>query len=370
MLDQVTNAFKQKDYRTAARLLKQLAKEDPNNPWVRLYIGRLHEATGKLDAAETAYRKLLKNTTHPKVMTQARQGLERLEAMEQEKRRQALAQATADPENTQFGILVLEPIEPEAKPTAAQTLAKIMQIDPYTARLQLPTRGWRLYRVGPIGELKFYASSLKQGSVPCFWAILAEIQSLNVFRVHYFSQVSSQEATVVCENDQGQLGSLPFQWSQVSQLVEGRLPIFEQVVDVDARGKLQRKTQTQDYAQFCDLHLPTRKTILRLCDRDYQFQQGIELSPQPKNHPTQGKSPSSLSHTTNRINWNKLRDFLNRQRPQTPVWSDFTNFAETALDYKEMLTRLPAHIDLFRRQESLWDSAFELYSGLVFLKNN
>jgi len=35
-----------------------------------------------------------------------------------------------------------------------------------------------------------------------------------------------------------------------------------------------------------------------------------------------------------------------------------------------MLTRLPAHIDLFRRQESLWDSAFELYSGLVFLKNN
>ncbi|MEQ9373051.1 MAG: tetratricopeptide repeat protein [Coleofasciculus chthonoplastes F3-SA18-01] len=370
MLDQVTDALKQKDYRTAARLLKQLAKEEPNNPWVRLYIGRLHEATGKLDAAETAYRKLLKNTTHPKVMTQARQGLERLEAMEQEKRRQALAQATADPENTQFGILVLEPIEPQAKPTAAQTLAKIMQIDPYTARLQLPTRGWRLYRVGPIGELKFYASSLKQGSVPCFWAILAEIQSLNVFRVHYFSQVSSQEATVVCENDQGQLGSLPFQWSQVSQLVEGRLPIFEQVVDVDARGKLQRKTQTQDYAQFCDLHLPTRKTILRLCDRDYQFHQGTELFPQPKNHPTQGKSPSPLSQTTNRINWNKLRDFLNRQLPQTPVWSDFTNFAETALDYKEMLTRLPAHIDLFRRQESLWDSAFELYSGLVFVKNN
>jgi hypothetical protein len=156
----------------------------------------------------------------------------------------------------------------------------------------------------------------------------------------------------------------------VSQRVEGRLPIFEQVVDLDARGKLQRKTQTQDYAQFCDLHLPTRKTILRLCDRDYQFQQGIELSPQPQNHPTPGESPSSLSQTTNRINWNKLRDFLNRQRPQTPVFSDFTNFAETALDYKEMLTRLPAHIDLFRRQESLWDSAFELYSGLVFMKNN
>lgn len=370
MLNQVTDAFKQKDYRTAARLLKQLAKEDPNNPWVRLYIGRLHEATGKLDAAETAYRKLLKNTTHPKVMTQARQGLGRLEAMEQEKRRQALAQATADPANTQFGVLVLEPIQPEAKAIAAQTLAKIMQIDPYTARLQLPTRGWRLYRVGPIGELKFYASSLQQGSVPCFSAILAEIQSLNVFSVHYFSQISSQDITVVCENDQGQPGSLSFQWSEVSQRVEGRLPIFEQVVDVDARGKLQRKTQTQDYVQFCDLHLPTRKTILRLCDRDYQFQQGIDLSPPLKSRLTERESPSSPSQTTNRINWNKLRDFLNRQLPQTPVFSDFTNFAETALDYKEMLTRLPAHIDLFRRQESLWDSAFELYSGLVFLKND
>lgn len=372
MMDQVAKAFERQDYRTAARLLKQLVKQEPGNPWVQLYIARLHEATRKLEAAETTYRKLLKNTTHPKVVSQARQGLGRLEAIEQEQRRQALAQATADSSSTQLGILVLEPISPDAKPTAAQTLARIMQLDPYTARLQLPTRGWRLYRTGPIGELKFYGSSLRQGSIPCFWATLADIQALNVFSVNYFSEGNTAKATVVCQNAQSQIGSLTFNWSEVTQIVEGRLPLFEEVVDLDVRGKLQRKTKTLDYAQFCDLHLSTRKSILRLCDHHYQFQQGITVAQEPQNGNNRGEqrpSPIPLHQATNSRNWNNLRDFLNRQLPHVSVWSDFGTFAETAMDYKEMLARLPAHLNLFRREETLWDPAFQLYSGLVFVKN-
>jgi hypothetical protein len=65
-----------------------------------------------------------------------------------------------------------------------------------------------------------------------------------------------------------------------------------------------------------------------------------------------------------------LLDFLNHQLPQTPVWSDFSHFAETALDFREMLGHLPSHINLFRREETPWDPAFQLYSGLVFLKNS
>jgi hypothetical protein len=65
-----------------------------------------------------------------------------------------------------------------------------------------------------------------------------------------------------------------------------------------------------------------------------------------------------------------LLDFFNRQLPQTPVWSDFTTFAETAMDFKEMLGHLPSHINLFRREETLWDPAFQLYSGLVFVKDS
>jgi hypothetical protein len=238
------------------------------------------------------------------------------------------------------------------KQAAAQKLARIMQIDPYTAKLQLPTRGWRLYRTGRVGELQFYASSLRGAEIPCFCASLANIKKINVFSVHYFSDSKavarlgssgspSPQATVVCQDAQGQLGSFPFNWSEVTQRVEGLLPLFEEVVDRDARGKLQRKTKTLDYVQVCDLHLPARGSILRLSDRHYQFQKSITLAPQQR------------------------QDSL----PQIPVWSDFTPFAETALDYKEMLGRLPSHIDISRRKESLWDPAFQLYSGLVFLKD-
>ncbi|HBB32131.1 MAG TPA: cyclic nucleotide-binding protein [Cyanobacteria bacterium UBA8803] len=369
MIDQVADAFERQDYQTAARLLKQLAKQEPNNPWVRLYLGRLHEVTQKLAAAETAYRQLLQDTTHPKIISQARQGLKRLEALEQQRRREALAQATADPSSNELGVLVLEPINPDAKATAAQTLARILQLDPYTARLQLPTRGWRLYRTGPVGELQFYVSSLREGSIPCFCATLKDIENINIFSVHHLSEANARTATAVCQNDRGQIGSLAFNWSEVAQLVEGNLPVFEQVVDVDVRHQLQRKTQTLDYVQFCDLHLPARKSILRLCDRHYQFQQGIALWPQAENNQNGGGQQPPPSQATNRTNWNNLRHFLHRYLPQAPVWSDFTIFAETAIDYKEMLARLPSHIDLFRREETPWDSAFQLYSGLVFLKN-
>ncbi|HEY9823719.1 MAG TPA: tetratricopeptide repeat protein [Candidatus Sericytochromatia bacterium] len=369
MIDQVADAFKRKDYRTAAALLKQLVKQEPKNPLVRLYVGRLHEATGKLEAAETVYRQLLQDTTNPKIMAQARQGLGRVEAIEREQRQQALAQATADPRSTELGVLVLEPITAEAKQVAAQKFARIMQLDPYSARLQLPTRGWRLYRTGPVGELQFYVSSLRDADIPCFAASLADIKELNVFSVHYFSDSSHGQATVVCQNVEGQLGALTFSWSEVTQRVEGLLPLFDEVVDRDARRNLQRKTQIMDYLPFCDLHLPQRSSILRLSDRHYQFQQGITFSQSPQNLPDRVSKLSPLHQTTSRKNWNNLLDFLNRQVPQLPVWSDFTSFAQTALDYKEMLGHLPSHIDLFRREETLWDPAFQLYSGLVFLKN-
>jgi hypothetical protein len=383
MIDQVVDAFERQDYRTAARLLKQLVKQEPKNPWVQLYVGRLHEATGKMESAEAVYRKLLRGTTNPKIMSQARQGLGRLEAMEQERRRQALAEATADPNSGEIGALVLEPITAEAKTEAIQKFARIMQIDAYSARLQLPTRGWRLYRTGPMGELNFYVSSLRDASIPCFAAVIANIKEINVFNVHYFSESEgigtpgalgrlSSQASVVCKNAQGQLGSLTFNWSEVTQRVEGLLPLFDEVVDHDGRGNLKRKTQTLDYVQFCDLHLPERGTILRLCDRNYQFQQGIALFPKPlqdQRRNSKAKAPS-LEQGTTRKNWNHLLDFLNPKLPQIPVWSDFKTFAETAIDFREMLGHLPSHIDLFRRKETPWDPAFQLYSGLIFLKNS
>jgi hypothetical protein len=135
--------------------------------------------------------------------------------------------------------------------------------------------------------------------------------------------------------------------------------MIEQVVDVNAHRKLERKTQTQDYAQFCDLHLPGRRCILRLSDKGYEFQQGMEITPQ-------------TSQNTIRINWNILLAWLEQQLPQVKVWSDFPPFAQTILDQTEMLGNIQSHIHLFRRDKTNWDPAFHLYSGLVFsnLTNN
>jgi hypothetical protein len=146
--------------------------------------------------------------------------------------------------------------------------------------------------------------------------------------------------------------------------VEGLLPIFEEVFDTDVRRKLQHKTQILDYVQFCDLHLPGRNTILRLCDRHYQFEQGLAIA--QKNEEIQNQR--SPLQTTTRKKWNDLLHFLNDQLPEKPVWSEFTAFAETGLDKIEMLGDFLSHINLSPQEETSWDKAFELYSGAVFLR--
>ncbi len=357
MLDQVAIAFDRKDYHTVAKLLKQLLKEENENPWVQFYVGRLHEVSGKRQDAEKIYRQLLQNTTNAKIVTQARFCLQRLQEIEQEERKRVITQATADPNNTEVGVLVLEPLSNELKTVAAQKFAQIMQLDFYTARLVLPSRGWRLYRTGAIGELKYYGEQLRKAEIPCFWARIADIQKIKVFQVNYF-QESATKATVVCRNPANILGSLTFDWSEVKARVMGLLPIFEEVVDINARRQLKRKTKTQDYAQFCDLHLPGRSCILRLYDNGYEFQQGVEIT-------------SPVSQSTIRINWNSLLSWIERQLiPQVKICSDFTPFAETVLDKTEMLGQIQSHIHLFRREKTNWDPAFHLYSGLAFIQAN
>lgn len=355
MIEQVAIAFEHKDYQTAAKLLKQLLTESPEHPWVQYYLGRLHEVSEKRQDAEKVYRQLLRDTRNTRIVTLARQGLRRLQEIELEERQRAISQATAEGNNTELGVLVLEPLSNELKTEASRKFAQIMQLDPYTARLLLPSRGWRLYRTGQVGELQFYGKQLQQAGIPCFWATIAQIQQIQVYQVKHF-QESTLQATVVCRNEKNQLGSLTFDWSEVTARVVGLLPIFEEVVDIDVRGKLERKTQTQDYAQFCDLHLPARRCILRFDDNCYEFQQGLKIIPQ-------------ASQNTIRINWNSLSSWIDQQLPKVKIWSDFTSFADTILDQTEMLGHIKSHIYLFRREQTNWDSAFHLYSGLVFVKD-
>lgn len=359
MLDDLIAAFDRQDYRTAAQLVKELLKQTPNHPWGQLYWGRLQEVSGKLETAEKVYRQLLRETTIPKLAMQARQGIQRIDRMQQERRQQAIAAATSDPTSSEQGFLALEGVVGEARNGAIQALTRVMNIEPYTARLLLPSKSWRLYRHGPIGELQWYGQSLRQAGVPACWAAVPDIQKIQVFQVKYIQAVTPQ-ATVVCQNDQGQLGSLNFAWSEVSQRVEGMLPLFGQVVDLGYRDQLQWKEQTQDYTHFCDLHLPDRRCILRIHEGSYDFDQGIVVARQA-NH---------LDRNTIRTNWNALLQQLSHCSPGATIWSDFTGFGETASDFSLPLFSLKSHIRLPRATDTYLDAAFHLYSSLIFLRQN
>jgi hypothetical protein len=356
MLESVAAAFDRQDYKTAAQLLKPLKQQYPDHPQVQLYVGRLYEVSGKTEAAAASYRQILQAATNAKVVTQARQGLQRLEAMAQQQKEAAIAAASAQPENSGLGVLVLQPlggVSPgENRQAAAQQFARIMNVDAYTARLLLPSRGWRLYRTGAMGELEFYGRELQKAGIPAFWVALDAVRQRRVFRVDYLQAVSPQ-AIVVCQNEAGQAGALTLDWAEVRQRVAGLLPIFEDVVDVDMRRNLTRKEKTQDYAQVLDLHLPRRNCILRFCDRTYQFQQGVVFE-------------SGGRQETIRLRWNLLTEFLGDQLAQVSLDTDFTIFAENAEDHFTWIKNFPTHIDLFRKAPTYWDMAFQLYSGLVF----
>jgi hypothetical protein len=354
-MEAIESALNHGHYAEAARLINTL---DAQDPWALLYKGQLHEAQQDWEQAETLYRDALRQAQGPKITLAARQGIERLRVYRTQARKDAIAQAIAAPEKTELGVLVLEAIAAD-KTAAAQAMAQVMNIDPYAARILLPSRGMRLYRSGPIGELEFYGQRLRDKGVPAVWRSLSELQLVKVHPVLYFETTRNPVRVIVQSGlTAQQTQSIQFDWADVSQRVEAQLPIFETVLDRDVRGKLLRKEKTQDYAQFCDLHLPQQGCILRLYDAVYQFHQGVAL-----------ESDTQAPHTLNTswANWRRLTQLIQQKLPQQTPWADFEPFAQTALDHPELLSKLSPQIDLFRREESDWDPAFQLYSALLFL---
>ena len=244
--------------------------------------------------------------------------------------------------------------------------------------MQIQSRGWRLYKTGPIAEIQIYGQELLNAGIPVFWGTLADIQKIQIFQVQHFQSLSSP--AVVCKDTLDRLGSIAFNWSEVSQIVEGSLPIFIDVMDYSPHRRTEQfrhKEITQDYAQICDLHIPSRNCILRICDQSYQFQQGIDFtktstaiptSENPKNKKSRSQKSPQIPQSTTRINWNHLLEIIDQQLDVT-VWSEFTPFAETVLDYTNMLSKIESYVEVDRKSETPWDSAFQLYSGLAFLRN-
>lgn len=360
MITEILAALDQGNYHQAEQLLGKLPREDPQ---VLLCQGQLYLKTDRLSEAEATFRNLLRLNCGPKLAQAARQGLQTIEVMRQQQRQAAIAQTHAAIGIEQQGVLVLEGVaNPEVKATLARHLAAVLKMDAYAARLLIPARGWRLIRWGNLAELMVYCQELKEVGLPLFCVSLEALTHTPVLEVRYFQAIFPQPEVVCTSALHPQPFTLTFQWAEVTQRVEGLLPIFELVFDRDPKGRITRKEQIQDHAQCCDLHLSERNQILRFYRGGYQFNQGLDLAALGRD-----TAPAiELDHHTSWARWRQLSRLWEHHCGDRPVWNDFSRFAATALEFSELLSKIPSHLNLFRREESLWDAAFMLYSSLVF----
>ncbi len=355
MFEDIASAIARQDYTKALELINDIKSDYPDHPWLTFYSAQVEVVRGNYNSAQQIYQGILKDSINRKLISQTREALRDLEKMQNQEMQAALNSALSQPRGQETAVLILSAIATEKKKQAAQLLGKIFSLDPYNARLQLPSRGWRLFRTGRMGELLYYSQILQQAEIPNFCVPLNDLETLNVFQVQYLHS-EGETVSARCATSSAQEGTLTFQWSQVKQRVEGRVPIFEQISFKDARGRKRWKTEVLDYVQFCDLQIPQRQAILRLCDQQYQFQQSSPLSDKIK------------KGETLRRNWVELLKYFDQKLPNSPCWNQFTPFGEGAIAFPETLKRISPHIHLKRRYESSWDEAFQLYSGLVFFK--
>lgn len=342
-IENIAAAIKDKEYAIASELLAELRKDEPENAWGIYYLAALHEAQGKLDAAQRVYRLVLRQTTNPQIIAQARLALHRVEATEQEQKEYTRRQFLTQADSEQPGLLILEPISPEAKKTAVPEFARLMGIDIHAARGQLPTRTLRLYRTGSLGELKYYHFYLRKAQIPSFYLPISDLKTIQVYQVDCFINFTPVPKITYNGHE-----SLSFNWEDVSTTIEAALPLFSSSVDISARWEIQRKINTLDYVRLWDLHLPKKRLILRLCDNHYQFLQNLQAP-----------------HQTNAQRWQLLRESIRQNLPPMDNMGKFDHFAPSAMDFVQLLEAIKAQTNIFRVQETPLDAVFELYSRLI-----
>lgn len=352
MFPEIKLAIDKENYDQARKILTQLAREDHNNLWVKYYQSLILEKEENLKEAETNYRQIIKDSIYPdpNLIKLIRDGIERIVNVYKQVKQEKINEFKDIENSDDLAVLFLQPVTLDEKKILAPKLAKIMEIDHYTATLQIPTRTWRLYKTGNLGELNYWQSELSQVDIPCFCESIKNLNKIVVYQAKYIIE-DSENVTILIENNLEKEQEITFKWEDINNKVQGLIPIFESTLYVDARGKPLRKQSILDYGQFYDLHLLSENLILRFSDSFYKFDQGLSLTKQEK---------------TAKEKWQILLDFFAHKIPNKPLWSDFTIFGEAVINFPEMLKQVEANINLFHREENIWDEAFQLYSCLIF----
>jgi hypothetical protein len=354
MYDLVSAALEAQQLTQAGQLIKQWQQKNPQDPWLKLAMAQYWEARAEFEKAQVIYTRVLQSTANTKVLSQARAGVQRVRDHLAQQREHSLRVAKQQPGAELAAVLALEAVTGDRREAAAQGLAQVMQLDAYTARTRLSSKHWRLLRVGPAGEQQYFCERLAAAGTPVSSITIDQIKDLKTFRVEAIEAVAPQ-LRVVCQNSAGQRGTIELDWADITQWLIGQLPIYESVVDLDARGKLKRKDSTQDYSEIMDWHLHGRQCVLRFCDRTYKYREALPLPPHQD-------WPSPLMAATA---WKAMKQYFETCMLAAPI-ADFSGFGESALDLIDLLPTFDTYIDLGRSMPNAWDGAFHLYSALRF----
>ncbi len=216
--------------------------------------------------------------------------------------------------------------------------------------------------MGPIGEMALYGQQLRSQQIPAFWLTEESLSQPRLLQVQAVLDVDGPPR--VLGTVKGDAQELQFDWSEVSACVQGSLPIFDRLLELDVlRREFSTRSKREgitDYAAMIDLHLKSQNTILRFCDRTYDFHQGHDWHIADK-----------LEQTGVRSQWKHLVNWINAATSNFATsnavyWNDFTPFGETAIEFPHLLKSIDPGFYLYGQEDSRWNPAFHLYSLLGF----
>ena len=359
--------FSDQQFSEAAATLQQLLSDYPDDPQLQILQGRLYDATGKTEAAESIFRRLLKAQLPARLIAQARQGLLAIEMAEIKARQTKIDAVLKLAGGSSLAYLAILPVAEELKTFAIAKVARIFRTDPYTARFKIPNRAPKIIRTGTLAEMQAYGEDLQSYGIGAIWLSIEAIAEIPVYTVEYFSQLENNQKNNLKIKAIAGINEITFEAQDVISRVAGILPTFGEVVVVNAKHKLARKEQILDRVHICDLHLRSYRVngerlsgdcILRFHDNQYRFDLGLNL---PVERSLKHIAPTVQEH------WTELTKWLDRTMPTAKISNDFQSFAEMSLTYPEFLEAIAeTHITLERNKPSLWDNCFQLYSSTVF----
>lgn len=355
-LSEIAQLIQQCQWQEAKSLLAHWRSQYPDEPQLKLLEAHLAYAMGNVSEAEAMFREILKSQAPASVWAEARQGLRQIEEDEFKRRQQRAKEIAESSPEQGLGFLALLPVPPEnvsLRSRAVERLARILRTDLYTAKFKLPTRHLKIIRLGAIAELQAHGEELQQAQIPAVWISKQAIEQIPLKQVRYFEVLGLGEVRAIHHQ-----GDTRFALAEVSARVEGVLPTYGNVFDLNAKYQIIRREQMLDRVRICDFHLPQRQLILRFHDSNYQFSQGVQV---PVSQPLPNLKPTVHQR------WQALMTWFASAMPHSRIYDHFSHFQDMLMMYPDFVKEITPRIELCRPKPQLVDNCFEIYSATLFL---